>query len=225
VKNEKAQTQLQSNIPLRRGNNGENEINEKRRIDKMRMGWKITAIILVGFMSCTFLYWNWRAFQGDAYYRKAQELRKEVYYDDAVEKYKMAIAMDPEMAVYHKELGELFSVMAIFRKDQANDLRQKAIAELQRAIKLNPYDGFTLVSLGSVLTQDGKIELAESTYLKAIELDPTNAYFHINLGIFYKNQGRYVEAENELQKVLAIFPNNRQAIRLLKEMGVQNEDF
>jgi tetratricopeptide (TPR) repeat protein len=178
---------------------------------------KWLGVILVIILTAGLFYLNLKPFLADIHYRRALELKKSIYYDRAAEELYFAISWDPNYALYHKTLGELYNTMAIFRKDK--ELRELAIKKFIKAIQLNPNDGFSYASLGWAYYYGGDYPNAETAFKASIERDPNNAYFHLNLGLLYKKLNKLSEAKIELEKVLAIFPNEPRAKRVLEEMS------
>jgi tetratricopeptide (TPR) repeat protein len=154
--------------------------------------------------------------EGDAYLA----LRRN--YEDAVERYTAAIAIDRENS------------MAYYGRARARALLGKsgeAIQDLRRAITLD----FTYVGRaksepdfqkipeeeiqpvlsaarynrrGNLLKGEGKPKEAIREYQTALELDPTNAAYHANLGDVYRQLKRLEEAEGQYQLAVGYDPEN-----------------
>jgi tetratricopeptide (TPR) repeat protein len=80
---------------------------------------------------------------------------------------------------------------------------EQAIAELEKAIALNPNDADGLAMLGSTLNWAGRPEEAIGLVKKAMRLNPTYPDWYLwNSGHAYFLTGRYEEAIETLNRVL-----------------------
>jgi len=174
------------------------------KVEKPVTKWLI-AILVILVISFIF-YLNLKPFLADIHYRKALELKRNIYYDEAVNELKKAIYWDYSYALYHKTLGELYTTMYIFRKDKK--LIENAINELKISTNLNPNDGFSFASLGWAYYYKNDYSNAEKYFKISLEKDPLNSYFYYSLGILYKSLNRLIEAEYNLKKSLEIIFNN-----------------
>jgi adenylate cyclase len=119
--------------------------------------------------------------------------------DKAIELFHKAIAMDESNAGYHANLGWAYSV----KKDH-----DKAIAEGQQAVALNPGSAFVLFRYAEVLTYVGKPEEAIPLFEKSARLNPLsppglyNAY-----GVALRDVGRLEEAVALHNRALERSPN------------------
>jgi tetratricopeptide (TPR) repeat protein len=145
---------------------------------------KIFKVIIVILITGGLFYLNLKPFIADIHYRRALELKKNIYFDKAVQELKSAIFWDPNYVLYHKTLGELYNTMAIFRRD--DKLKDLAIKELNKATKLNPNDSFSYASLGWAYYFKGEYNKAENAFKEAIIRHPNNAYFRKGLEFVYQ---------------------------------------
>jgi tetratricopeptide (TPR) repeat protein len=81
------------------------------------------------------------------------------------------------------------------RLDEAQEM-------VQTALKLEPYNGAYLDSLGWIYYKQGKYNEAESWLHKALERDPHDPNIHSHLGDVYAKQGRSEQAAAEWEKSL-----------------------
>jgi predicted O-linked N-acetylglucosamine transferase (SPINDLY family) len=108
-----------------------------------------------------------------------------------------AIAVNPAVALYHGNLGEIHR--------RSRDW-ERAIASLRRAIALEPRWAEAHNNLGNVFWEQGRIDDALVLYTRAIELKPDHAESHSNLGNLLKDQGRLDEAVAAYGRALALKP-------------------
>jgi adenylate cyclase len=121
----------------------------------------------------------------------------------ALELLKKAIALDDSEAAAHGVLGYLYAMMGQY---------DKAIAEAERSVSLNPNDASNLTRLSFVLNNTGRAEEAISVLKSVRRLNPTppQAYF-VQLSTAYRLTGQYKEAIETAREALKHVPNNQLA--------------
>jgi tetratricopeptide (TPR) repeat protein len=92
---------------------------------------------------------------------------------------------------------------------------EEAIAELRRAVKLNPQAPSYHANLGEVLRQNKRLDEAEQSLEAAVRLDPKNAQSLNNLGIIRYEQRKYVDAAKIYREALAVRPTMAEALNNL----------
>ncbi len=103
--------------------------------------------------------------------RLADSYREAKEYNKALETYQKAIALQPNDANLHNNLGSLYAEMG--KTDEAQ-------AEFQKAAELNPAGaGKMYYNLGVVMYNKGKMDESEAALKKSIEIDPSfpDAYY------------------------------------------------
>jgi Tfp pilus assembly protein PilF len=108
----------------------------------------------------------------------------------------------PANADAHNILG--VSLLGLGNKDEA-------VAELKKAITLNPSASSYHANLGEVLRQIGKPAEAEEPLLEAVRLDPNNPQALNNLGIVYYEQRKFKDAIDYYRKAIAQRPQMSEA--------------
>jgi tetratricopeptide (TPR) repeat protein len=83
---------------------------------------------------------------------------------------------------------------------------EAAIADVQRAIELNPKYAPAFNSLGNILCDQKKMDEAIAAYRKAIEINGKNAKAHENLGMALAKQKKLPEAIAALRKAIDLDP-------------------
>ena len=121
----------------------------------------------------------------------------------ALELLKKAIALDDSEAAAHGVLGYLYAMMGQY---------DKAIAEAERSVSLNPNDASNLTRMSFVLYNTGRAEEAISVLRSVKRLNPTppQAYF-VQLSTAYRLTGQYKEAIETAKEALKHVPNNQLA--------------
>ncbi len=96
-----------------------------------------------------------------------------------------------------------------------------AIAELERALALNPRDPRVLSTLGLLHYQEEKYERARELFRRLIELAPVDAGAYTKLALAAHQTGRNEEFEAALGLALELDPGNIEALRLLGRLNLQ----
>jgi tetratricopeptide (TPR) repeat protein len=157
----------------------------------------------------------------------AHELAKRGNTAEAIENYRSALKLDPQLPGIHFELAEMLNTLGTSASTQeaeseykaallanprdeqserrlgdialqANDL-QKAEEHYSRALELQPNDPDANVGLAKVCMSRNDPQKAEVLLRHALELDPTNATAHYRLGTVYRQTGRTADAKRELE--------------------------
>jgi tetratricopeptide (TPR) repeat protein len=120
--------------------------------------------------------------------------------DKGIEMAKKALAMDDSIADAHAVLGAIYPLKREW---------DKAIAEGERAVALNPGGTLVLSVLANALRFAGRPEQAIPIYEKAIRLNPFGpSYIYHTYGAALMLVGRYDEAVLAEKKAIQIAPNN-----------------
>lgn len=106
-------------------------------------------------------------------------------YQEAIEAYQQAIAIDPQYAYPYNNLGNALAYLN--RNEEAIRRYRQAIAVTPEYI--DPYNG-----LGNALVALGRNKEAVEVYRQAISIDPEDAYPYNGLGDALANLGRNEEA-------------------------------
>jgi tetratricopeptide (TPR) repeat protein len=103
----------------------------------------------------------------------------------------------------------------------------EAIAELRKAVELDPTYAAAYLNLAYAYDSQGQIDEAMAQYQTVIKLEPGNLFAHNNLGVLYDKKGLYQEATSEFERVLQIDPSNATARQNLenakKSKGIVEE--
>ncbi|MBS2009995.1 MAG: tetratricopeptide repeat protein [Cyanobacteria bacterium SZAS TMP-1] len=162
---------------------------------------------------------------------KAQALIQAGRPNEAVVQLKAALAIDPDLAEAHEELGKISlssgnvpqaieeltracalnpgkaSVHAALGVAYQYKGRQKeAIAQFNRAIALDSKDASSLFNLGNAYAAGGQNSEAMASYKKAVAIDPNMAVAHNNMGSLYALNNNNTAAIKEFEAALAQAP-------------------
>jgi adenylate cyclase len=134
----------------------------------------------------------------DTFYGSTKSPRKSI--EKAAELAQKVLALDDSNFMNYILLAYLY-----LRKRQY----EKAIAEYERAIALNPNASAAHAWLGIALNYIGRPEDAIRSFKKAMRLNPIPPSFYlVNLGRSYRMVGRYEDSIATYKKVLDRTPNN-----------------
>ena len=158
----------------------------------------------------------------------AHELAKHGDTAEAIENYRVALKIDPQLPGLHFELAEMLNTSSV-RTDQEeaeseykkalavnpsdassesrlggiaarrNDLNE-AYKRYARALELRPDDAEASLGLAKVLMTMGQPQKAEALLEHVVQLDPTSAVAHFRLSTVYRQTGRTADAKHELEE-------------------------
>jgi len=104
---------------------------------------------------------------------------------------------------------------------------ERAIADFDKAIALNPKDAIAYTNRGLAYSEKGDYDSAIADYDKAIVLDPKLALAYTARGLAYEKKGEYdkaiadyTQAIADYRKTLEIDPSDQNAKNNLKRLGV-----
>jgi adenylate cyclase len=123
--------------------------------------------------------------------------------EKGIELAQKALAMDDSIFGAHAILSYLY---------QAKGEHDKAIAEGERAVALNPGGWTALNSYANSLSTAGRPEEAIPFFQKAIRLAPVGeSVLYQSFGVALRQTGRFEEAVSALKKAIQLAPDNIQA--------------
>jgi adenylate cyclase len=139
--------------------------------------------------------------------------------EKGIELAQKALALDDSIAGPHALLSYLY----VLKREY-----DKAIAEGERAVALNPGATIFLDAYGNALRSADRPEEAIPLYQKAIRLNPLGpTYLYLNFGFALRATGRREEAVSAFKKAIQIAPNNVMAhidlAATYSEMGREKE--
>lgn len=105
----------------------------------------------------------------------------------------------------------------------ARNDREKAFAELNKAIELNPQRVESYLSLARFYIVTNERDKAEEVFKKAISIDQNSPLAHSEYGKFLVQSNRLQEAEAELQKAVQVGPSDRNARFVLASFYLVNK--
>jgi O-antigen ligase len=143
------------------------------------------------------------------------------YSTDQIAALEKAFAIEPKNSDTAYLIGEGYRMHSWEGGENHEELARTAMAWLQRAMKLNPYDPYPRLRYGMCLHWIDKHEAAEPYFQKALELDPNGYYTRALMGWHHFQLGEWSKAKEWFEKSLRVFwtdnPIARSYLELLKE--------
>ena len=132
--------------------------------------------------------------------------------DDAVKSYEKAVAIKPDYADAHFNLGNIL-----------RDLGELdgAIKSFVKTIEIMPEYDEAQYNLGVTLQELGQLDEAIEQYEKALSINPENTDLILNLGFIYQSLGQIDEAIEQYDNALTIDPDN---VKVLNNLGNAHND-
>jgi tetratricopeptide (TPR) repeat protein len=144
-------------------------------------------------------------------------------FEEAIEKYKKAIEIDPEDVIAHNNWG--VDLVKLAQLDNDSGKFEEAIEKFEKAVEIDPEDatayfnwGNSLAELAELDNDSGKFEEAIEKYKKAIEIDPKYAGSYLNWGNSLaelaeldNDSGKFEEAIEKYKKAIEIDPEDASA--------------
>jgi tetratricopeptide (TPR) repeat protein len=179
----------------------------------------------------------------------AHELAKQGHTAEAIENYRAALKIDPQLPGLHFELAEMLRTVSTPRAHeeaeseykaaleanpfdeqseirlgdiavQKNDLKE-AYQRYTKAIQLQPGDPEANIGLAKVLMSMDQPQKAEPLLVHAIALDPTSAVAHFRLGTVYRELGRAEDAKHEIAEYQKYKEMKEKLQEIYKEMRLE----
>ncbi len=159
----------------------------------------------------------------DAYnaYLIGRQLHNRASFDslgDAEGYFRQAITIDPEYALAHLALADLFSQLADTGAITIDVMVEKGMPHLERALQLDETNGEAYAVLGKyrwVRKQEG----ADAAFIKAIEMSPNSADALDTYANMLRREARYDKALVLIERALKLDPLS---VSLLNELGRVN---
>ncbi|NNC95214.1 MAG: tetratricopeptide repeat protein [Chitinophagales bacterium] len=137
-------------------------------------------------------------------------------FDDAVESFKYAIAIDETFASSHSDCGDL-----LFKQKRYRD----AIPFYMDAVHFSKGSKENFFNLAVCNEKIGENQKARYYYKKAVKIDPHFAEAFFRIGYNYGTDARYNKAIASLEKAISLKEKNVNYMRVLGFMYTQVEDY
>ena len=117
--------------------------------------------------------------------------------------------------------GHILMATVLFAQNQ----KDQAFAELNRAIELNPKRVESYLSLAKFYIANKEPEKAEQTFKQAFSVDGNSSVAYMEYGKFLVQSNRQAEAEAALRKAVEVGPNDRTARFVLASYYLLNRQY
>ncbi|MGV8125431.1 MAG: tetratricopeptide repeat protein [Candidatus Xenobiia bacterium LiM19] len=160
---------------------------------------------------------------GRPYFALGQIYRRNYNFDTAEKEYLLLIKLEPQDAMVHKSLGEIYTEWSDYRERKShgdkdiNRIREKAVAELKKADSLkfknnqdelrNKMEIYKL--LGKNFTALGDYRNAIEFLDKARQMNEKDCEIRLYMGKALKGNKQLKEAEVELKEAIALSPHRQ----------------
>jgi tetratricopeptide (TPR) repeat protein len=151
-------------------------------------------------------YWN---LIGNTYFDRGQ-------HEASVGYYEKAIALDPETAVHHANLGGALIAIKQWKPAQTSYL--VAYHQDPRSAVYSSQVGYAAYGLE-------KYDEAADWFRKATELEPNAVLYHVNLAVAYEKLKRWKDAKNSLARAVKVDPVNAANWNYLGNTHYQMEEY
>ena len=139
-----------------------------------------------------------QAVLGDAYLRRYTATKEQEWLARADQMAQRGLELDAGQAQVHLTLGRLY---------RATGQGDKAVAEMQKAVTLDPMNVAAQTNLAVAYADARRPADAENAYLQAVRIRPSYYPAYSNLGVFYLNRGEYGKAMEPLSLVVKLAPD------------------
>src|SRR5262249_53435944 len=127
----------------------------------------------------------------------------------ALDQFERAVALDPQDPAAQAGLADTYSAMSDFGVASPAEMRPRAMAAAQRALKLDPHSAEGQAALGRVqFLFDWDFPAAERSLARAVALDPDYMPAHQTMAWLMSARGRHAEAVAAARRALQLDPVN-----------------
>ncbi|HKY09980.1 MAG TPA: tetratricopeptide repeat protein [Candidatus Binatia bacterium] len=190
----------------------------QRRPDRLRASSAIGAGALAVALALAILTWRqclvWRDTEtlwahvveldlnaSYGHYNLAREIARKGRYQEAIRHYREAIRIRPD-ADSHNNLGLLLALTGEV---------DASVAELRRAVAIDPRYAKGYFNLGRVLARRGDFDAGAENFRIALDLQPDEVEIHLALGAVLMRQNRVAEAGERFKEAVRIRPDSADA--------------
>jgi len=202
--------------------------------------WVLAGIVFYALVSQNFA--GYEPNRADFYFFRGYALENEGRIDEAMRQYEQALALDPQHARAHNNLGKNLADLgrsqeAVHHFQQAVAASpadwlarrnlgvalvalgrpEEAVALFRQALALCPDEVALLDDLGAALMLTGQPDEAWSRFERALQLRPGSTKSHIGAALALNSLGRFRESLPHLQDALRLNPDDVQVREWLDE--------
>ncbi|HTU33617.1 MAG TPA: tetratricopeptide repeat protein [Candidatus Acidoferrum sp.] len=120
----------------------------------------------------------------------------------AIENYRKALKLNPNLPGLHFELADMLNI-----SNSPAD-RAEAKEQYEAALKVNPFDEQAECRLGEIAAQNDNLKEAQQRYAKAVELRPNDPDANLGLAKVFMDMGQPKKAQPLLEKAIQLDPTS-----------------
>jgi len=163
------------------------------------------VLVVISLVGLSYLsYQGVRRFREYLWLQKAEPLKE--YSPDRLTILKRAFEVEPRNFDTAYQIGESLRVQSWSGNEGYLDLAQQAIQWFEKAIRLQPYDGYSYLRYGMCLHKLGKHQEAVPYFERAEKLDPNGYYMVAHLGWHRLQFEDYAGAKPYFERSLKLQP-------------------
>ncbi len=147
---------------------------------------------------------HWRAF-----YARGIALERSKQWERSERDFLGALELEPDQPFVLNYLGYSWVDQGVYL--------DRALKMIERAVELQPNDGYIIDSLGWALYRLGKFEEGVTHLERAVELRPDDPTINDHLGDAYWRVGRRVEARFQWRRALSLEPEEEETVATIQE--------
>jgi Tfp pilus assembly protein PilF len=133
----------------------------------------------------------------------AHELAKRGNTAEAIEHYRAALKIDPQLPGLHFELADMLWTLS-----STPEARQEAESEYKAALQANPFDEQAECRLGDIALQGDDLKEAKERYTRALQLRPNDPEASLGLAKVYMTMDQPEKAEPLLLNAIKLDPTS-----------------
>ena len=122
--------------------------------------------------------------------------------------FRRALEIDPEMALAHSGLSDVYSFQYMAFIDHTSDTFERSRTEAEKALALDPQLAEGHRSLGRYFMLSGDMEQARACFIRAIDIKPDYAIGHRTMAWLLLSLGEHAEAGQYARRALALKPTD-----------------
>ncbi|KXK06581.1 MAG: serine/threonine protein kinase [Acidobacteria bacterium OLB17] len=168
--------------------------------------------------------------------------------ENAIEAYKRAVELDPDLGEAYFKMGVAYSLLEAEAKhsgtserlpgdpipkeeakEKANSVKmfEKAVEALKKKVAASPEDAASFYTLGRAYNKLNKDKESEDALEKAVKLNPDDSDYQTELGAIRIKLAKYHEAISALKKAVELDADNVEAAELLEDAqaGAKRVDY
>jgi tetratricopeptide (TPR) repeat protein len=186
----------------------------------------------------------------EQYRQQGDQFARQREYDKAIDAYRRAIELNPDLAAAYHGLGTTYFNMgrvvdsleplkttvklepnnAIAHLNLGTTLAalrrpDEALAEMNEAKRINPKSGRIQNDVGNFLANIGRLDDALNAYTEARKLSPDVPAVHHNIGLVFMRMGKFADAVAPLEEALRLNPRYSDARYMLSDAYTYTSQF